>query len=86
MDYVAAYHLFRTLYGDDFDFVTIFHDTGGGFPGVLNSYASHVFGDVQGIGLEPRDERPVWRSRRLQGFTLSGQVACHCGRLQPMSC
>jgi hypothetical protein len=73
VDFVAAYHLFRTRHGDDYDFVSFFLDTESGLPGVFNSYSSIIFNDVQGIGYGDWDERADWRTRRLQSFQVLKQ-------------
>jgi hypothetical protein len=69
VDFVRAYQLFRTLHGDDYDFVTFFVDTASGMPRVCGcSFWSGIYNDVQGIGLGPFNGRPGWGTSRLQGF------------------
>lgn len=80
VDFVAAYKLFRTLHGDDYDFVTFFADTDSGMPGVFNSYQSPIFNDVQGIGLWAINDRPNWGTSRLQGFHVLRQSVVQEGR------
>jgi hypothetical protein len=72
IDYVRAYQLFRTLHGDDYDFVTFFVDSDNGMPGVYSFY-SPIFNDVQGIGFPPYDVRSGWGTSRLQGFLVMSQ-------------
>ena len=74
VDFVRAYQLFRTLHGDDYDFVTFFVDTASGMPPVCGcSFWSGIYNDVQGIGLGPFDGRPGWGTSRLQGFHFLNQ-------------
>jgi hypothetical protein len=65
IDYLEPYRLFRTIHGDDYDFVTFFPD--GSFPN-SSSFSVGIHNDVQGIGLGPYDTRAYWRSVRLQQF------------------
>ena len=61
VDFVRAYHLFRTLHGDDYDFVTFFVDDASGMPPVCGcSFWSGIYNDVTGIGLGPFNGRPGW--------------------------
>jgi hypothetical protein len=74
VDFVRAYQLFRTLHGDDYDFVTFVSDTASGMPSVCGcSFWSGIYNDVQGIGLGPFNGRPGWGTTRLQGFHFMNQ-------------
>lgn len=74
VDFVRAYQLFRTLHGDDYDFVTFFVDTASGMPPVCGcSFWSGIYSDVQGIGLGLFNGRPGWGTSRLQGFHFLNQ-------------
>ena len=74
VDFVRAYQLFRTLHGDDYDFVTFFVDTASGMPPVCGcSFWSGIYNDVTGIGLGPFNGRPGWGTSRLQGFHFLNQ-------------
>jgi len=74
VDFVRAYQLFRTLHGDDYDFVTFFVDTASGMPPVCGcSFWSGIYNDVQGIGLGLFNARPGWGTSRLQGFHFLNQ-------------
>lgn len=74
VDFVRAYQLFRTLHGDDYDFVTFFVDTASGMPPVCGcSFWSGIYNDVQGIGLGSFNGRPGWGTSRLQGFHFLNQ-------------
>lgn len=70
VNYFHAYQLFRTLHGDDFDFVTFFVDEASGMPNPGNSEYHSLFNDVQGIGREPRDDRHGWGTSRLEGYHI----------------
>jgi hypothetical protein len=74
VDFVRAYQLFRTVHGDDYDFVTFFVDTASGMPSVCGcSFWSGIYNDVQGMGLGPFNSRPTWGTSRLQGFHFLNQ-------------
>jgi hypothetical protein len=74
VDFVRAYQLFRTLHGDDYDFVTFFVDTASGMPHVCGcSFWSGIYNDVQGIGLGAFNGRPGWGTSRLQAFHFLNQ-------------
>jgi hypothetical protein len=74
VDFVRAYQLFRTLHGDDYDFVTFFVDTDSGMPPVSGgSFWAGIYNDVQGIGLGAFNGRPGWGTSRLQGFHFLNQ-------------
>ena len=74
VDFVRAYQLFRTLHGDDYDFVTFFVDDASGMPPVCGcSFWSGIYNDVTGIGLGPFNGRPGWGTSRLQGFHFLNQ-------------
>jgi hypothetical protein len=73
-DFVRAYQLFRTLHGDDYDFVTFFTDTASGMlPQGGASFWSGIYNDVQGIGLGSFNARGTWGTSRLQGFHFINQ-------------
>ena len=57
VDYVEPYRLFRTLHGDDYDFVTFFADPQAGFPIGSTSFSVGVYNDIRGIGLGNYDNR-----------------------------
>jgi hypothetical protein len=74
VDFLRAYQLFRTLHGDDYDFVTFFVDSASGVPSVFGtSFFSWIYNDVQGIGVGPRNDRPGWGTSLLQGFHFLNQ-------------
>jgi hypothetical protein len=74
VDFVAAYQLFRTGHGDDYDFLTFFVDTNSRMPPVCGcSFASKIFNNIQGIGVGPLNGRPGWGTSRLQGFHFINQ-------------
>lgn len=74
VDFVRAYQLFRTLHGDDYDFVTFFVDTASDMPSVCGcSFWSGIFNNVTGIGLGAFNGRPGWGTARLQGFHFLNQ-------------
>jgi hypothetical protein len=74
VDFVAAYQLFRTGHGDDYDFLTFFVDTNSRMPPVCGcSFASKIFNNIQGIGVGPLNGRPGWGTLRLQGFHFINQ-------------
>ncbi len=74
VDFVAAYQLFRTLHGDDYDHVTFFLDTASGMPQECAcSFFSWIYNDVQGIGLGAMNNRATWGTNRLQGFHFMNQ-------------
>jgi hypothetical protein len=66
--YPEVFRLFRTLHGDDYDFVTFFTDPQSGFPEGPTSFSGYVYNDIKGIGLFQTDSRDRWRSSRLQQF------------------
>ena len=70
VDYVEPYRLFRTLHGDDYDFVTFFADPQAGFPIGSTSFSVGVYNDIRGIGLGNYDNGTAWGfiSQRLQQF------------------
>jgi hypothetical protein len=71
VDWVRAYQLFRTLHGDDYEFVTFFIDGASGLESRdLNGGAFYqsIFNDVKGIGRELSDARPGWDTSRLEGY------------------
>jgi hypothetical protein len=73
-DFVRAYQLFRTLHGDDYEFVTFFTDTASGMlPQGGASFYSGIYNDVQGIGLGSFNDRGTWGTSRLQGFHFINQ-------------
>lgn len=74
VDWVRGYQLFRTLHGDDYDFVTFVTDSASGLPPQGGaSFWSGIFNDVQGIGLGPFNGRATWGTNRLQGFHFMNQ-------------
>jgi hypothetical protein len=74
VDFVRAFQLFRTLHGDDYDFVTFFVDTNSGMPAVSGgSFWSGIYNNVTGIGLGPFNTRASWGTSRLQGFHFLNQ-------------
>ena len=74
VDFLRAYQLFRTLHGDDYDFVTFFVDTASGMPRVSGgSFHSLIYNDVLGIGRGPFNARPGWGTSRLQAFHFLNQ-------------
>ncbi|HEX4947629.1 MAG TPA: hypothetical protein VFZ34_13245 [Blastocatellia bacterium] len=74
VDFVAAYQLFRTRHGDDYDHVTFFLDTVSGMPTQCAcSFFSWIYNDVQGIGLGNINNRAAWGTSRLQGFHFMNQ-------------
>lgn len=74
VDFVAAYQLFRTKHGDDYDHVTFFLDTASGMPTQCAcSFFSWIYNDVQGIGLGAINNRAAWGTARLQGFHFMNQ-------------
>lgn len=74
VDFVAAYQLFRTKHGDDYDHVTFFLDTASGMPTECAcSFFSWIYNDVQGIGLGAINNRAAWGTARLQGFHFMNQ-------------
>lgn len=74
VDFVRGYQLFRTLHGDDYDFVTFVLDTASGIPPTCAcSFWSGIYNDVQGIGLGPFNGRGAWGTARLQGFHFMNQ-------------
>jgi hypothetical protein len=74
VDFVAAYQMFRTLHGDDYDFLTFFVDTNSRMPTVCGcSFAAKIFNDVQGIGIGPLNSRAGWGTSRLQGYHFINQ-------------
>lgn len=74
VDFVAAYQLFRTKHGDDYDHVTFVLDTASGMPTECAcSFFSWIYNDVQGIGLGPMNNRAGWGTSRLQGFHFMNQ-------------
>lgn len=73
VDFVRAYQLFRTLHGDDYDFVTFCVDPVG-MPSVCGcSFWSGIYNDVGGIGLGAFNGRAAWGTARLQGFHFMNQ-------------
>ena len=73
-DWVRGYQLFRTLHGDDYDFVTFFTDTASGMlPQGGSSFWSGIYSDVQGTGLGTFNSRGAWGTARLQGFHFMNQ-------------
>ena len=73
-DWVRGYQLFRTLHGDDYDFVTFFTDTASGMlPQGGSSFWSGIYNNVQGIGLGAFNSRGSWGTNRLQGFHFMNQ-------------
>ena len=74
VDFVRGYQLFRTLHGDDYDFVTFILDTASGIPPTCGcSFWSGIYNDVQGIGLGAFNGRGAWGTTRLQGFHFMNQ-------------
>jgi len=74
VDFVAAYKLFRTKHGDDYDHVTFVLDTASGMPTQCAcSFFSWIYNDVQGIGLGAINNRATWGTGRLQGFHFMNQ-------------
>lgn len=74
VDFVRAYQIFRTLHGDDYDFVSFVVDTASGMPPVCGcSYWSGIYNDVTGIGLGAFNSRPGWGTSRLQGYHFMNQ-------------
>lgn len=74
VDWVRAYQLFRTIHGDDYDFVTFFTDSASGLPPQGgSSFWSGIYNNVTGIGLGPFNNRPTWGTSRLQGFHFLNQ-------------
>lgn len=74
VDFVAAYQLFRTRHGDDYDHVTFFLDTASGMPQECAcSFFSWIYNNVQGIGLGAINNRATWGTSRLQGFHFMNQ-------------
>lgn len=74
VDFVAAYKLFRTKHGDDYDHVTFILDTANGMPTQCAcSFFSWIYNDVQGIGLGAINNRAAWGTGRLQGFHFMNQ-------------
>lgn len=73
-DFVRGYQLFRTLHGDDYDFVTFVTDTASGMlPQGGASFWSGIYNDVQGIGLGAFNSRGSWGSAKLLGFHFMNQ-------------
>ncbi len=73
-DFVRGYQLFRTLHGDDYDFVTFVTDTASGMlPQGGASFWSGIYNDVQGIGMGAFNGRAAWGTSRLQGFHFMNQ-------------
>jgi hypothetical protein len=73
-DWVRGYQLFRTLHGDDYDFVTFFTDTASGMlPQGGASFWSGIYSDVQGTGLGTFNGRGAWGTSRLLGFHFMNQ-------------
>lgn len=74
VDFVRGYQLFRTLHGDDYEFVTFVLDTASGIPPTCGcSFWSGIYNDVQGIGLGGFNGRGAWGTSRLQGFHFMNQ-------------
>jgi hypothetical protein len=74
VDWVRGYQLFRTLHGDDYDFVTFVTDSASGMPPQGGaSFWSGIYNNVTGIGLGTFNNRPAWGSARLQGFHFINQ-------------
>ncbi|MES2093758.1 MAG: hypothetical protein V4531_08100 [Actinomycetota bacterium] len=74
IDFVRGYQLFRTLHGDDYDFVTFVTDSASGLPPQGgSSFWSGIYNGVQGIGLGPFNGRAAWGTARLQGFHFMNQ-------------
>lgn len=74
VDFVRAYHLFRTLHGDDYDHVSFVLDTASGMPTQCAcSFFSWIYNDVKGIGLGNINGRATWGTTRLQGYHFMNQ-------------
>ncbi|HEU5256862.1 MAG TPA: hypothetical protein VFU28_12780 [Vicinamibacterales bacterium] len=75
IDFFRAYQLFRTLHGDDYDFVTFFVDNAMGVSSGLTSFYGAIYQDVTGIGLGTSNRSERWRkvTSRLQGFHFVNQ-------------
>lgn len=61
IDYVGAYTLFRSTFGDHYDFITFFIDVGSGLPNVGNA-SNHIFNNVTGISWPSVNDRSTWMS------------------------
>lgn len=70
IDHIAAYNLFRTQFGDHYDFVFFHYDTASGVPNIGNSSPT-VFNDITGINHYQGDSynaRAAWGSTMLQSY------------------
>jgi len=74
IDWVAAYNTFRTVFGDDYDFVGFFIDVASGMPNDLGAASYPVFNDITGIGVNPFDNRASYSSAKLRGISWYGQA------------
>lgn len=64
INWVGAYNLLRSTFGDDYDFVAFFVDVGSGMPDVGNA-SNTIFNNVTGIGLGATNTRATWSSTKL---------------------
>jgi hypothetical protein len=70
IDHVAAYDLFRTQFGDDYDFVFFHYDTASGVPGPGNSSPT-IHNTISGINHyrgDSYDDRSTWSSTKIQSY------------------
>ncbi len=65
---LQAYTIFRGTFGDDYDFVTYFIDSGSGLPNIGNAQ-TWIYNDVLGTRVLAIDNRAAWGSGRLLGRT-----------------
>lgn len=75
IDWVGAYNVFRSVFGDDYDFVGFFIDVASGMPNNLGAAEFPVYNDVTGIGMQTFNNRASYdNSSKLLGISWYGQA------------
>ena len=66
IDWIGAYRLLRTTYGDDYDFISFYVDVNSGMPDTGNA-SNQIFNNTAGIGLGVNiNSRASWGTTKLQ--------------------
>lgn len=73
IDWTGAYNVFRSVFGDDYDFMAFFIDVASGMPATLGAASFSVFQDVAGIGMPTYDSRAQYSSSKLRAIEYFGQ-------------
>jgi len=61
IDFLGAYNLFRGTFGDHYDMITFYVDTGSGLPDIGNS-SRDIYNNVTGIGKGSLNDRVSWQN------------------------